>query len=172
MRTQSGAASRLRQAVFAFAACGSAALILAVGTRAAGTPLILPPLGASAYLCILKPTLVSSSPRNTVLGHILGVLCGVAALAVCGLVSVPPDAPLAMDWPRVVATALALGSTCAAMAGLGIEHPPAGATTLIVSFGVCPCGWGLVSYLGGALGLTALARGLHAARDVEYPIWA
>jgi CBS domain-containing membrane protein len=39
-------------------------------------------------------------------------------------------------WPRVLAAALSLSATGAFMVLLEISHPPAGATTLIVSLGI------------------------------------
>jgi len=39
-------------------------------------------------------------------------------------------------WPRVLAAALSLSATGAFMVPLDVSHPPAGATTLIVSLGI------------------------------------
>jgi CBS-domain-containing membrane protein len=105
------------------------------------------------------------------LGHILGLLCGVAALAACGILTVPNDVPLTMEWPRVMACALALGLTSTATFALRVEHPPAGATTLIIAFGVCPVGLGLVTFVCGVALLLVLTTTVHRLRGVDYPIW-
>jgi len=39
-------------------------------------------------------------------------------------------------WPRIIASALALSLTGAIMVLLHVNHPPAGATTMIVSLGI------------------------------------
>jgi CBS-domain-containing membrane protein len=57
------------------------------------------------------------------------------------------------------------------MFALRIEHPPSGATTLIIAFGVCPVSFGLVTYVGGIAILLLLTSAVHRLRGIDYPIW-
>ncbi|WP_246843388.1 HPP family protein [Allokutzneria sp. NRRL B-24872] len=119
--------------------CGAASFVaiavIAVLAMATGEPLLFPSLGPTAFLIFTRPAPPTASPRNTVLGHLIGVGAGWLGLAVCGLLNTPPDLAHA-DWARVGAAAIALGLTCGLMPLLGVPHPPAGATTLIVALGL------------------------------------
>ncbi len=42
-------------------------------------PVVFPSLGPTAYLFFFTPLAESASPRNAVLGHAIGLLCGFAA---------------------------------------------------------------------------------------------
>ena len=66
------------------------------GLRSAGWPPTWPSsrccsrvLGPSALLFFEKPTAPESSPYRAVVGHLVGILAGVAAIAVLGLLGAP-----------------------------------------------------------------------------------
>lgn len=107
--------------------------VAAVLTR---QPLIFPSLGPTAFLLFYKPSAKTASPRATIGGHFIGMAAGYLALVVFGLTSARPALSTDVTWPRVGAAAVSLGLTAAAMIWFGLEHPPAGATTLIVSLGI------------------------------------
>jgi len=52
-------------------------------------PFVFPSLGPTAYLYFFSPMGQSSSPRNAVLGHGIGLLCGFAAYKVTGMHAFP-----------------------------------------------------------------------------------
>src|SRR5579875_2328108 len=85
-------------------------------------PFVFPSLGPTAYLFFFAPLSRASSPRHALLGHGLAILCGYLSLLVTG-----------MELPPGIAAALSLGFTGALMVLFRISHPPAGATTLIIS---------------------------------------
>ena len=62
-----------------------------------------------------------------------------------------------MEWPRVGAAALSLGVTSGLMVWLQVPHPPAGATTLIVSLGVMPQLWQIPVLMAAVVLLVAQA---------------
>src|SRR6185312_9452873 len=106
---------------------------LALITR---SPFIFPSLGPTAFLFFYTPTAPSASPRNTIIGHATGVLAGYFSLVVTGLTIAGPALSVGVTWSRVIAAALSLGLTAGVMVLLKSPHPPAGATTLIVSLGI------------------------------------
>src|SRR5438876_6618595 len=97
------------------------------------SPFVFPSLGPTAFLFFYTPTAPSASPRNTIIGHTIGVAAGYFSLVVTGLTMAGPALAVGVAWPRVIAAALSLGLTSGLMVLLQLPHPPAGATTLTVS---------------------------------------
>src|SRR2546421_10305694 len=100
------------------------------------SPFIFPSLGPTAFLFFYTPTQPAASPRNTIIGHGVGVVAGYLSLLVTGLTMAGPALVVGVTWPRVIAAALSLGLTAGLMVLLRAPHPPAGATTLIISLGI------------------------------------
>jgi CBS domain-containing membrane protein len=99
-------------------------------------PFVFPSLGPTAYLLFFSPLAKTCSPRNTIFGHAIGIICGYGALVVMGAGALPYGMHPGIFWPRILAAALSLSATGALMVLLGVSHPPAGATTLIISLGI------------------------------------
>ncbi|HLI88748.1 MAG TPA: HPP family protein [Ktedonobacteraceae bacterium] len=158
-------------AVFSFInGCISIGLmsILAVITQ---SPFIFPSLGPTAFLFFYTPTAPAASPRNTIVGHAIGVLAGYFSLVVTGLTTAGPALSVGVTWPRVIAAALSLGLTAGLMVLLKSPHPPAGATTLIVSLGILIKPWQLVLLMGAVVLLTLQALAINRAAGIPYPLW-
>lgn len=118
---------------------GGCALSLAVcGAMAVwtGLPWIFPSLGPTAFIFFAAPEAPTNRPRRVLAGHAVALVCGALALVVCGLWTAPSSLVTGVDIARVLAAALALGATGGLMVLLDVEHPPAGATTLIVALGL------------------------------------
>ena len=109
--------------------------LLALLAFVTDSPFVFPSLGPTAYLFFFSPLAESASPRNTILGHAIGLICGYAAFAVTAGFGLPFATHGDLHAPRVLAAALSLSATGAAMALFRVSHPPAGATTLIVASG-------------------------------------
>ncbi len=99
-------------------------------------PFIFPSLGPSALMIFANPAQRASSPRHVLLGHAIGAGCGYFAVWVNGLLGAPYSSDVTLH--RVLAAATALALTALFMALARSEHAPAGATTLIVAFGLLP----------------------------------
>lgn len=82
-----------------------------------------------------EPGQRAARPLTTICGLAIGILCGFTALRLTGLANGPLTMVEHVNLPRVICAALALGTTGTAMLLLGVWHPPAGATALIVSLG-------------------------------------
>ncbi|WP_230470015.1 HPP family protein [Lujinxingia vulgaris] len=165
------ARSRGSQALFMLLNGGLSIGLLAAMAHLARSPLIFPSLGPTAFLLFFRPLAAASSPRHTVLGHLVGVVVGLFCLWVFGLLGVPANLSEGVGLARVGAAALSLGGTGALMVYFGVAHPPAGATTLIVSLGLMPHLW-QAPVLMGAVCLMAL-QGLVINRlaGIPYPLW-
>ena len=99
-------------------------------------PLIFPSLGPTAILFFLTPNSIAARPRNAILGHAIGIICGFLALLVTGLATHPSVLNEGVTLPRVIAASMALAFTGAVMVIARTPHPPAGATTLIIALGI------------------------------------
>jgi CBS domain-containing membrane protein len=136
------------------------------------TPFIFPSLGPTAFLFFFTPTLPTASPRNTIYGHAIGILCGYGSLAVCGLTHAPPAIVVGVSGARILAAALSLASTGALMILAKAAHPPAGATTLIISLGVVTKPLYLAIIEVAVALLTLQAIGINRLAGTEYPLWS
>jgi len=135
-------------------------------------PFIFPSVGASAFILFYRPLVASASPRNVLLGHTIGVLTGWFSLWVFGLLGAPSAFDVGMDGLRVAATALGMGLACGLMVWLRAAHPPAAATSLLVSMGLISSLWHLPLLLAGALILVLQAFVMHRVAGVRYPYWS
>ena len=82
-----------------------------------------------------------------------------------------PALSVGVTWPRVIAAALSLGLTAGVMVLLKSPHPPAGATTLIVSLGILRQPWQLVLLMGAVVLLTLQALAINRLAGIPYPLW-
>ncbi len=159
-------------ALFSFVnGCISIALmsVLALLTH---SPFIFPSLGPTAFLFFYTPTAPAASPRNTIIGHAVGVVAGYLSLVVTGLTAAGPALTVGVTWPRALAAGLSLGLTAGVMVLLRSPHPPAGATTLIISLGILRQPWQLVLLMGAVVLLTGQAIVINRLAGIAYPLWS
>lgn len=143
--------------------------LLAVVT---GQPFIFPSLGPTAFLLFYTPHTAAASPRNTFFGHLIGAGCGFLALALFGLLDAGPALTSGVSVARAGAAGLSLGLTAGLMVWFRVPHPPAGATTLIVSLGILTRGDQLVVLMLGVVVLLAQGFVINRLAGLDYPIWA
>ena len=136
-----------------------------------GSPFVFPSLGPTAYFSSSLPWQQNSSPRNTILGHAIGLVCGYAAYAFTGAATLPFGVHPGVYWPRILAAALSLSATGALMVLLRADHPPAGATTLIVSLGIISKPKELVIIEVAVFILVAQALVINRLAGLPYPLW-
>lgn len=163
---------RWGEAGYTFAACLLALALSGLAAHFARNPLIFPSLGPTAYLVFEAPMSAQSSPRNTLIGHLIAILSGVFSLAVFGLLDDPSAFQEGVTFARVGAAALSLALTGAAMPLLRASHPPAGATVLIVSLGLLQTLPELASLAAGVVILTAAGWAINRVAGVPVPLWS
>jgi CBS-domain-containing membrane protein len=79
---------------------------------------------------------------------------------------------IGVDGWRVLAAALSLASTGAVMILLRAVHPPAGATTLIVSLGIVTHPRDLLVIELAVVLLTIQAIVINRHAGLDYPVWS
>lgn len=150
--------------------------VIAIGAMAAvalitGEPFVFPSLGPTAFLLFYTPMLPASSPRNTILGHLIGATAGYLSLVVFGLTDAVPALASEVTAGRVGAAALSLGLTSGAMVWARVPHPPAGATTLIVSLGILREPEQLAVLMVAVCLLVAQGWIINRLAGIPYPAW-
>jgi CBS domain-containing membrane protein len=145
--------------------------VLALLALVSRNPFVFPSLGPTAYLLFFSPLAKTCSPRNTILGHAIGLICGYAAFVVTGAGALPFGVHPGIFWPRILAAALSLSATGAFMVLLDVSHPPAGATTLIVSLGIISSPRELIIIEVAVFLLVAQALVINRLAGLPYPLW-
>jgi CBS-domain-containing membrane protein len=138
---------------------GALAILTLAITGAVGLlikqPWLFPSLGPTVMLFFESPREPSARPLNTIVGHVVGIVVGLAAYTAFGL-SGHPSAPTGgLTVSYVIAGALAVGITVAVLRLLKLPHPPAGASTLIVALGILHTPVQLLSMVAAVLLITA-----------------
>jgi CBS-domain-containing membrane protein len=146
--------------------------ILAVVAMVTDTSSLFPSLGPTAFLLFATPMLVAACPRNTVEGHLLGALSGYFALVLFGLTDHPAVAVEGVSGPRVGAAAVSLALTSGLMVWLARPHPPAAATTLIVSLGILHRPRDLVVLMLAVVAMAVQGFVINRVAGLDYPAWA
>ena len=80
---------RLVQSVYVFVNGFITIGVLALLALVSRNPFVFPSLGPTAYLLFFSPLAKTSSPRNTIVGHAIGLICGYAAFVVTGAGALP-----------------------------------------------------------------------------------
>lgn len=135
-----------------------------------GLGFLLPSLGPSIFLLSNLPDEEMNYPQRIIGGQIIGGLAGIIAfeLLVGQPVTGNPIPPRSLLGLRIVlSTFLAAVLTTGGMFYLNMEHPPAYATTLIVSLGFIESLAGLAVFIGAVL-LMALVHEIFGKR---LPLW-
>lgn len=146
--------------------------LMSLVALATGQPFVFPSLGPTAFLLFYTPTAPTASPRNTVVGHLIGAAAGYVSLALFGLRDAGPALVLGVDWARVGAAGVSLGLTAGLMVWLRVPHPPAGATTLIVSLGLLRTIPELGVLMLGVILLVAQGLAINRLAGIDYPFWS
>ncbi|MCU1587849.1 MAG: hypothetical protein JWN31_1342 [Frankiales bacterium] len=127
-------------------------------------PWVFPSLGPTLMVLAETPEQPAARPQSVLVGHLVGVLAGWAALLVTGLQAHPSAIQEGLHGRRVIAVCIAIGVTALLLQLLRTPHPPAGATTLIVSLGILHTGVQLWTMVLAILALSLLAVGLQGIR--------
>ncbi len=146
--------------------------ILALVSHVARTAFVFPSLGPTAFLFFFMPTAPSSTPRQAILGHAIGIAAGYASLRFFGLAgarSAMAEGVITLD--RGLAVAVSLALTGAIMVLCRVAHPPAAATTMIVSLGIISAPFHLLIIEIAVVLLTLQAIAINRLAGIAYPVW-
>lgn len=139
-------------------------LIAAIIGWACHQPLIFASLGPTIYEIIETPKQPSARPYNVVVGHLIGILAGFAAVYIVVGWGAPPvsahGVPLTRVWTATLAALITVVFTLLARA----TQPAALSTTLLISLGIMQT-WvqgGII--MGGVILITVLGEPVRKMR--------
>lgn len=145
--------------------------LLSLVALVTGTPFVFPSLGPTAFLFFFDPKAPSASPHHALIGHAIGIACGYGSLLLLHLEHSGSALAIGVDGRRVLAAALSLAATGALMILFKAAHPPAGATTLIVSLGAIARPLHLVIIEVALVLLVLQAIAINRLAGLDYPLW-
>ncbi|MCO5177177.1 MAG: HPP family protein [Thermomicrobiales bacterium] len=163
--------ARWMLAIFSFINGCLSIAIMATAALVSGQPFIFPSLGPTAFLFFYAPLTPPASPRNAFIGHLIGAAAGYISLAAFGLLHEGPALTTGVTSGRVGAAALSLGLTSALMVLARAPHPPAGATTLIISLGILRDLDQIAILMVAVVLLTIQAIVINRLAGLPYPLW-
>jgi CBS domain-containing membrane protein len=114
----------------------------------------------------------AASPGYTIDGYAIGNFCGYAALWLFGLQHAPAAMATGVSAARAGTAALSLASSGALMILPKAAHPPAGATTLIISLGIVTRPFHVLVIEIAVAILTLQAIVITRLAGIDYPCWA
>lgn len=133
-------------------------------------PFVAPPLGPTLFIIFGFPLAQESEPRNVLLGHLIGVLAGIGALACMGLIGKGANLD-DLTWERLCAITIAVALTLTLLPTFRILHIPAVSTTLLVAMGLLqPDDWPV--FMSSVVLLVIYALTINRAFGIRMPYWA
>ncbi len=161
--------ARLLSYVYLFATCFIAVMSLGIAAGFCSVNLIFPSLGPTIFMQFYAPSSPMSSPRNTILGHMIGCIVGLSFYWVTLHFG---HLPGTISIKNIAILGVAVG-TCGTIMGLtGLLHPPAASTTLLIVFGYLGSPLNIVAFLGASVFVSLEAWMVHKMAGVKFPIWA
>ncbi|MGH2764269.1 MAG: HPP family protein [Thermoleophilaceae bacterium] len=159
-------------AVYTFTGSLVAIAIAGAAAWAFDEPLLFPSLGATAFLIFETPLAEVGTPRNTAIGHAVAIAAAAASLALFGLLDASSAFEEGVSPERIGAVALSVALTGGLLRLLRAAHPPAGATTIIVSSGLLAEPEEMLAIAAGVAIVTAAGWLLNRAMGVPAPAWS
>ncbi len=155
-------------ALYTFVACALALVVSGLAAWLFKQPLLFPSLGPTALLFFEQPLAAPSSPRNTLIGHLVAILAGAISLALFGLLDHPSVLTEGVTLARTGAAALSLAFTGALLLLLRSSHPPTRATAHREFEAPADSARDVDA---GVLILSVVGRAINRAHGVPVPLW-
>ncbi len=164
--------SNLLSALYVFVNSTVSMIIMGIAAHFTSWPMIFPSLGPTTFLIFYAPSSSMSSPRNSLLGHLIGGIIGMICFSLSNLFLPEYDSSGAFNLAGLVIVGLSLGATGMAMVLTGLLHPPAASTAMMAAMGLFSR-WYYLPVLVSAVGLLCLqAIIMHRLAGIKFPTWA
>lgn len=157
--------------MYSFTGCLLTMILIGLVGLCLKEPMVFPSLGPTILLFFERTRQPAACPRNTLIGHGIAIAAGVVSLFAFGLAGAPSVLATGITPSRVGAAALSLALTAFCKHLAWVPHPPAGATTLIISLGFLTSPTQLASMAAAVTLVTAMAWCLSYLFGVPMPLW-
>lgn len=134
-------------------------------------PLLFPSLGPTIILLFERGQRPAAWPCNILIGHGVAIAAGWVSVAVFGLLSVDTVIATGITPAYAGAAALSLALTAFVKHLFHAPHPPAGATTLIISLGFYTTPFQLSIMALSIVLVTLLGMSLNRLSGGRMPLW-
>lgn len=141
--------------------CMVTVAVLGIVGLATHQPWLFPSLGPTVLLFFESPKQRASRPGNTLAGHGIGLVIGIACFYAFGVDALGSAPTGGLQLAHVLAAVVSIAVTSLLLALIRRPHPPAGATTLILSLGILSTPAEFAVMAGAVVLVTALGWGLN-----------
>lgn len=158
-------------AFYAFLGCLTLMFLLGIVGFLLKWPMLFPSIGPTAILFFERGQRPASRPRNVLIGHGVAIAAGWISLVVFGLVGTDPIFSTGITLPYIGSAALSLSLTAFFKHLLRSPHPPAGATTLVISLGIFSSFFDITIIAVSVIFLTISGFLINNLTGGDMPIW-
>ena len=138
---------------------------------------IFPALGPTTFLIFYAPSKAMASPKNCIIGHLLGAAVGTSLFILLKLFY--PESILegmyynGLSILEILIIAISMGLTGLLMVLSDLLHPPAASTAMLAAMGMYVTKWYEIPVFLMALTLLILIGiCMHKLAGIKYPFWA
>lgn len=157
--------------LYSFIGCLLTIIIVGLVAWAAQEPMLVPSLGPTVLLFFESALQPAACPRNAFMGHGIAIAAGWGSLALFGLLRSPSALSAGLSLNYMGAAALSVALTAFVKHLAKAPHPPAGATTLIISLGLVTTPLQVGSLAAGIVLVTVASWITNRLLGVPMPVW-
>ena len=150
---------------------GLTILIISLLAWLCDLPLLFPALGPTSFILYNAPLSRAAAPRSIILGHFIGISCGVGSLLVFSFLG-GEAITLQSGGAALCSASLALAGTCYCLVRCSCPHAPACASALIVALGAASTWTAVLGMAAAVVLVTAQAFALNRLVCLPVPLWA
>ncbi len=163
-----------KQIVSVFTAVHGGLTILIISLLAwlCDLPLLFAALGPTSFILHSAPLSPAAAPRSIILGHYIGIGCGVVSLTIFSFLAGETITPEGGGGAVLCSASLALAGTCYFLVRCSCPHAPACASALVVALGAASTWTAVLCMAAAVMLVTAQAFALNRLACLPVPLWA
>jgi len=164
-------------AIFVLISSTISMIIMGIAAHFTSWAQIFPALGPTTFLIFYAPSKAMASPKNCIIGHLLGAIVGTSLFMLLKWFS--PESILkgvyysGLSISEILIIAISMGITGLLMVLSDLLHPPAASTAMLAAMGLYVTTWYEIPvFLMALLLLILIGICMHKLAGINYPIWS
>jgi len=168
---------KILSAIFVLVSSTISMIIMGAAAHFTSWAQIFPALGPTTFLIFYAPSKEMASPRNCIIGHLLGVIVGTSLFMLVKWFS-PESILTGIYYSRlsvieILIIAFSMGITGLLMVLSDLLHPPAASTAMLAAMGLYVIKWYEIPvFLLTLVLLVLIGICMHRLAGIHYPIWS